>query len=109
MLPARAPAPTPLYTMHEQPMLPMHVPSSSPAYDAITRLLALLQTLAHEFDETEWFDEKLFQQRVDPLLEEAEALLQQIRRLDPSYRSQALRRRLYTYMMQRLQGLPSPD
>jgi hypothetical protein len=87
----------------------MHVPSSSPAYAAITRLLALLQTLAHEFDETEWFDETLFRQRVDPLLEEAEATLQQIRHLDSSYPFRPLRRTLHTYIRRRLQGLPSPE
>lgn len=99
----------PPQTVHDQPLLPMHVPSSSPAYAAITHLLALLQTLAHEFDETEWFDERLFQQRVDPLLEEAEATLQQIRRLDPTYPAPPLRRTLHTYMRRRLRGLPSSE
>lgn len=91
--------------MHDQPALPMHVPSNSPAYDTIVRLLALLKALAHEFDDTSWFDERLFQQRVDPLLEEAEAALQHIRRLDPGYPFRPLRRTLHAYMMRRIQGL----
>ncbi|HMB92663.1 MAG TPA: hypothetical protein VKP65_17555 [Rhodothermales bacterium] len=99
----------PPQTAHDQPLLPMHVSSSSPAYASIKRLLALLQTLAHEFDDTEWFDERLFQQRVDPLLQEAEATLQQIRHLDPTYPWRPLRRTLHTYMRRRLHGLPSPE